>query len=122
MSPGQRRGPATTPAPENAATTTKQVRPESTTARQRQATARPDRVSTGDAELFEFARAHVARVQARCPQHLLVDEAVWTAAVLAHLAPLPADRPWTRRQWAAARGEPTWAGGAVGLQRAREAS
>ncbi len=115
MSPGQRRGPATTPAPENAATTTKQVRPESTTARQRQATARPDRVSTGDAQLFDFARAHVARVRARCPQHLLVDEAVWTAAVLVHLAPLPVDRPWLHRRWRSPRGEASWCGGVVGL-------
>ncbi len=68
-----------------------------------------------DVDLRDFARAHVARVRARCPQFQQVDEAVWTAAVLAHLAPLPADKPWTRRQWAAARGIPRWAGGAVGM-------
>ncbi len=68
-----------------------------------------------DAHLLDFARAHVARVQARCPQHLLVDEAVWIAAVLVHLAPLDPDRDWSRRRWQASRGEATWLGGVVGM-------
>ncbi len=79
-------------------------------------TVTPESSLAHDVDLLDFARAHVARVRTRCPQFQQVDEAVWTGVVLAHLAPLPADRPWTRRQWAAARGEPTWTGGAVGMR------
>ncbi len=68
-----------------------------------------------EAHLRALAVEHVARVRERCPWVRAVDPEVHVACVVAWLQPLPADRPWTRRQWAAARGEPTWAGGVVGL-------
>jgi hypothetical protein len=37
---------------------------------------------------------HVAAVLERCPEMVVVDQAVWVAAVVAHLEPLPADRAW----------------------------
>ncbi len=84
----------------------------------------PRQATIDDADLLDFARAHVARVRKRCPGALPIDIDVWVGAVLAHLAPLPADRPWLRRRWQAPRGEASWVGGRVGLHlpAARESS
>lgn len=41
----------------------------------------------------DLARAHVAAVVARCPEAAAYDPDVWVAAVLAHIEPLPANRP-----------------------------
>jgi hypothetical protein len=44
----------------------------------------------------ELARAHIDAVVARCPEAAAYDRDAWTAAVLAHAEPLPADRAWRR--------------------------
>ncbi len=75
---------------------------------------RPPMNAALDTELHVFAREHVARVRERCPDALPIDIDVWVGAVLAHLAPLPADRPW-RRRWQAPRGSASWVGGRVGV-------
>ncbi len=76
-----------------------------------------------DASLHAFAVAHVQRVRGRCPQFRHVDEAAFVAAVISHLAPLSADRPFRRAAAFGRRGEASWIGGAVGLHipRARAA-
>ncbi len=61
-----------------------------------------------DVELRAFARGHVERVRARTPQFEQVDEAAFVAVVLQHLRPLPRDRAWLRRRWAAGRGGSVW--------------
>ncbi len=76
-----------------------------------------------NADLHDQAVAHVEHARRTYPQLRAIDPAVYIGIVLAHLAPLPADRPWTRRQWEARRGEPAWVEGyGLHLPRPREAS
>lgn len=53
------------------------------------------------------AAAHVDAVVARFPDAASYDRDAWTAAVVAHLKPLPADRLW---RLLAARRRPSWIG------------
>lgn len=47
----------------------------------------------------DTARAHVAAVVDRVPEMRDADVDTWVAAVLAHVEPLPLDRPWRIRRW-----------------------
>lgn len=47
----------------------------------------------------ELARRHMAAVIERHPPAAAIDDAVWTAAIVQHLEPLPQARAWRRRHW-----------------------
>ncbi len=104
------------PTAETAAAVTPQVPDECpTSARQRQAWRALSAVSAGDAELFEFAAAHVDRALTRYPSLRGVDRAMYVGIVEQWMQPLNPGRLWLHRQWAAPRGEASWCGGVVGL-------
>ncbi len=68
-----------------------------------------------DAHLHALAVEHVARVRERCPQFTAVDAEAFVGIVIAHLTPLPPERPWLSRRWQGPSGEAVWVGGVVGL-------